>query len=69
MTRRKLQQFAKTFLDEMGYKVREWTTYRNNWMVGFVHKEKENYGCIVFVVTGQVCIEILEQKEYKTFDI
>lgn len=69
MTRRKLQQFAKTFLDEMGYKVREWTAYRNHWMFGFVGKGKDDYGCIVFAVTGRVCIEILDQKEYKTFDI
>lgn len=67
--KRKLQQQAKESLIKMGYKVREWTAYREGWLFGFVQKDQSNYGCIAFLSTGMISIEILQQKEYKTFNV
>lgn len=69
MDSRKFKKEAKKCIAKMGYKTVEWKASCCDWAFGFVRDGKMCYGCIAFASTGAITVEILQQKEYKTFNI
>lgn len=65
----KFKQEAKKRIIEMGYTLMEWRASCGDWAFGFVRDKAGCYGCIAFSSTGAITIEILQQKEHKTFNL
>jgi len=69
MDAKEFKKEAKKRISAMGYKLMEWRASCGDWAFGFVRDNNGCYGCIAFGSTGAITIEILQQKEHKTFNL